>query len=340
MADSGNALLKHCSTNNLLVEVAARKRKYVSAQDKHSRFPGVSDSTLLTAFEANRTVLEEIIVEQGQSLAEADDREEFFSISDAAIKESASGVVALFHIDKLNNHGNGTFSPKNSFTTVEFNQRPTPLCDTERFFGQPKGAFLSGVLVAEDVVATVNHHLPANDSSIDEVLFVFDFRLTSPQAQPLITKDNFFRGKCVIKRGGNDKVDFALIKLDRKAPANRVRKLRAAGLPLEGRSAYVLGHPCSLPLKMGGVAAVRDVNQAVFFRANFDTFNGNSGSPVFDLESHELIGIVASDNAEDFDFDVERQCCKSNIVLASPDSGDFCTKASLFADFISLDCPV
>ena len=268
-----------------------------------------------------------------------DDRLEYFSIPNNKIKESAEGVVALFTEGMLAHHGNGIYLPKKQYIKAECGGQLRPLCDDEQFRGQPSGAILTGVLVSEDVIVTTNHGLPASDSQITKILFVFDFRFTDEQSEGKILKENIFRGKCVIKRGVGS-ADFALIRLNRKAPAQRVRKIKSAGIELlDGRLAYVLGHPCGLPLKFGGTVTVRDVNGEDFFRADFDTYIRNSGSPVFDLESHEVIGIVTRDNAEDFVPDNGNNCCRSNVVTPSHLSGDECVKASLFSGFISHDCP-
>jgi hypothetical protein len=61
--------------------------------------------------------------------------------------------------------------------------------------------------------------------------------------------------------------------------------------PRLGGSAYVLGHPLGLPAKLTEGGAVLGVDRTTF-RLDVDTYTGNSGSPVFDADSHALIGLV------------------------------------------------
>ena len=51
-----------------------------------------------------------------------------------------------------------------------------------------------------------------------------------------------------------------------------------------------MGHPSGLPLKVTAGATVRS-HKRDFYVANLDSFEGNSGSPVFN-ENYEVAGIL------------------------------------------------
>jgi V8-like Glu-specific endopeptidase len=51
---------------------------------------------------------------------------------------------------------------------------------------------------------------------------------------------------------------------------------------------YILGHPCGLPLKYSAGAQVRGIDES-FFSADLNVYCGNSGSPVIDRDTHEVI---------------------------------------------------
>ena len=61
----------------------------------------------------------------------------------------------------------------------------------------------------------------------------------------------------------------------------------------------MIGHPCGLPLKCAPGASIDDFTDN-YFRADLDVYSGNSGSPVFCAETHELIGIVSRGKPADF----------------------------------------
>jgi len=61
---------------------------------------------------------------------------------------------------------------------------------------------------------------------------------------------------------------------------------------------YTLGHPSNLPLKLAAGGRVREVLPG-YFKADLNTFRGNSGSPVFVRDgSHPVAGILIQGHAD------------------------------------------
>lgn len=99
-------------------------------------------------------------------------------------------------------------------------------------------------------------------------------------------------------------IDWALIKLDRKA---------SSGIPLEldftdslqrGSPVILCGFPLGLPLKLALKGYVKVAQQANSFGIEIDSFCGNSGSPLFDEKTNKVIGIlVAGPNDTIFEQD-------------------------------------
>lgn len=55
----------------------------------------------------------------------------------------------------------------------------------------------------------------------------------------------------------------------------------------------MLGHPSGLPMKWTTSAEVKEnVEQKDYFKADLDAFSGNSGSPIFSDETHQVIGML------------------------------------------------
>jgi len=59
-----------------------------------------------------------------------------------------------------------------------------------------------------------------------------------------------------------------------------------------GTEVYMIGHPSGLPQKVAVNASVRSLEGAAYFYTSLDAFQGNSGSPVFDRNTGEVIGIL------------------------------------------------
>ena len=67
--------------------------------------------------------------------------------------------------------------------------------------------------------------------------------------------------------------------------------------PLEGRDVYGLGHGFGLPLKLSPCGEILNVKQfnndnSRVFNCTLDFFSGNSGSPIFDSNTHKLLGFL------------------------------------------------
>lgn len=123
--------------------------------------------------------------------------------------------------------------------------------------------------------------------------------------------------------------DWAVLRL-----AQRVGRPVDAVAPAEprlGGGAYVLGHPLGLPAKLTERGTILGVDGATF-RIDVDTYTGNSGSPVFDADSHALIGIVVegSPGAGDFTPQPRGQCYEYQRGGAKS-GGTLCVAVSCFA---------
>ncbi len=175
------------------------------------------------------------------------------------------------------------------------------LCNDEPFRHQPiaAGRFCTGFLVKKDVIATAGHCV--NEENVTDLCFVFGFKMkdaSTPITQ--VPNQNIYKGAAIISKVENRRTgsDWALIKLDRKVEGQRVAKLSGQAIYLE-QPVYIIGHPLGLPLKVAPGAHVCDISKTCFV-ADLDVYSGNSGTPVFDSETHIVIGIVVSGHSRDF----------------------------------------
>jgi hypothetical protein len=72
----------------------------------------------------------------------------------------------------------------------------------------------------------------------------------------------------------------------------------------------VIGSPSGLPLKVAGGAQVRGNSHPFFFTANLDTFQGNSGSAVFNAETGMVEGILVR-GEEDYQVNMVKGCIEA-----------------------------
>jgi V8-like Glu-specific endopeptidase len=182
--------------------------------------------------------------------------------------------VAIFQAASVNDNGDGT----STLNTENFGDS-NDLCQTERFRDQPIGAFCSGFLVAPDIVATAGHCVNAN--TLGSCRFVFGFYMESAASARLtISNQEIYRG---IELLGRQELgtgpDWSVVRLDRPVTNHRVVSVRREGKIADGQAVHVIGHPCGLPQKFAGGAAVRSNERRVFLSL-IAHVRGNSGSPV------------------------------------------------------------
>ena len=267
-------------------------------------------------------ILETVIAKQ-KVIYGVDNRQDLFAVADQAILDSADSVVSLWQAADITDNGNGT----STLQTQNFGVREN-LCASERFRNQPVGAFCSGFLVAPDIIATAGHCV--NAGNVTNTRFVFGYRMTNAaNAQTTISNSEIYRGASVIDRRltNGDNADWTLVRLDRSVTNHRITTIRRTGTIGANQAVYVIGHPVGLPIKYAPGANVRDNAPVEFFVANLDTYGGNSGSPVFNANTHTVEGILVRGET---DFVPNGSCMVSLVCPTNGCRGEDCTKTTRF----------
>lgn len=176
-------------------------------------------------------------------------------------------------------------------------ERGQNICATEDFSQQPIAASCSGFLVGEDLLVTAGHCYMMQDSAANNCkksAWVFGYEMKSPQDDPTqnISRENIYFCKEVVAGQLDNRMDFAIIRLDRKVVGRQPLKFRTRGKITETSKLVVIGHPTGLPTKIAGGGRVTHNQEATRFATTLDTFHGNSGSAVFDASSGLVQGIL------------------------------------------------
>jgi hypothetical protein len=255
-----------------------------------------------------------------------DDRADVFQLPSGPNLDDVDSVVALFRRGDITDNGNGTSTLQTQNFGIARN-----LCTGERFRDQPTGAFCSGFLVAPNIIATAGHCVDANN--VANTRFVFGFRMRdATTAETIINNGEIYSGVAVIGRqlDGNG-ADWSLVRIDRSVPNHRIARIRLTGQIGDTQALHVIGHPSGLPTKFAAGAAVRNNQPNAFFVANLDTYGGNSGSPVFNNDTHEVEGILVRGET---DFVSQGNCNVSLVCPTSGCRGEDCTRTTEFAHLI------
>ncbi|MET0385640.1 MAG: trypsin-like peptidase domain-containing protein [Polyangiales bacterium] len=305
-------VLEQIGVEALRRELSARRDK-TKALAREPALQEVDDPTLITSLKSQQKVI-----------YGSDDRVDVFQLPAGPERDDVDSVVALFQAGNIIDNGNGT----STLSTTNFGQSYS-LCARERFREQPLGAFCSGFLVEEDVIATAGHCV--NASNVTNVRFVFGFRMRdAANAETVLPNSEIYRGAELLGRQEvSTGPDWALVRLDRPVRNHRVARVRRSGRVPDGQALHVIGHPVGLPTKFAGGANVRNNSPAAFFVANLDTYGGNSGSPVFNSETHEVEGILVRGET---DFVEQEGCTVSLVCPTTGCRGEDVTRTTEFAD--------
>jgi hypothetical protein len=171
--------------------------------------------------------------------------------------------------------------------------KPYPLCKDAPFYGQPVFAQCSAFLWAPDVMATAGHCIDADSCSYLD--FVFDAGFYAVGGNPqFVQRSAVAHCKEIIFRQQKDGLDFALVRLTAPVLDRPPLEHRASGRVPDDATLAMMGFPDGIPLKITLDGRVQDNSPATSFLTTLDAFHGNSGSPVLNLATLEVEGILVA----------------------------------------------
>ena len=255
-----------------------------------------------------------------------DNRLDLYQVTDEATLAKADSTVALVRSSALSQNLNGQISLRTSHFGDSNN-----LCPAEPFREQQTAAFCSGFLVAKNIIVTAGHCI-SSLSDCQSTKFVFGFSIKTPSWVPnLIENSEVYACQEVIhSQQPQAGADFAVIRLDRDVLNHQPLRLRRNGEISVGQELVVIGHPVGLPTKVAGGASVRSAVSS-YFTANLDTYGGNSGSAVFNIDTGDIEGVLVRGET---DFISRGGCNVSNLCADGGCRGEDVTKISEALSYI------
>tara|TARA_Y100001954_G_scaffold237121_1_gene299823 strand:- start:5885 stop:6862 length:978 start_codon:yes stop_codon:yes gene_type:complete len=253
-----------------------------------------------------------------------DNRKDLYEITDSKWIDNAQAVAALIPLEhfKKSDDVPGFWRLK-STTLVE-----EGFCHDEKYTSQQAAAQCSGFLVHHNVLITAGHCVKSL-KTCEKTRWVFGYDLSKKDKDyNLIPQDNIFECSEVISYfpGENDdEPDYAILRLNRSVQGRKPLKLRKKGSVKKGERLYVAGFPLGLPLKIAGGAWVRKNSEGPYFSSNLDSFEGNSGGPVFNEKDHLVEGILVG-GEDDFFWDSKEDCFRIKRCSEKGCQGESVTK--------------
>ncbi|MDC0668185.1 trypsin-like serine peptidase [Nannocystis radixulma] len=247
------------------------------------------------------------------------------------LRADEEGVAVLFDRAELGELVDGHYLLRTKPLREHFD-----LCD-DRFGREPciPSARGSGFLVARYParrrsrwLVTASHCIAPAEIASTVVTFAFDLAAVDDGVVRIAADEVYELRAELLRSADGDPGDWAIFELDREVEGRTIRPLACEPIGLT-RPVHVVGHPLGLPRKLAGNARVREA-AADYFKANLDAYGGNSGSPIFDSETHAIVGLLVS-GQEDL---MASLGCKLDQCMLDQCPGEVCTRVALFADFI------
>ena len=183
------------------------------------------------------------------------------------------------------------------------------LCDSEPFTTQPSLGIGTAFLIDSITMCTAAHVF---ERPLKHYVIVFDYNFNSDQLSmdKLLPTEQVYELKDFVKKNSLIEYDIQLFSLKKSVnvkPLNLAQNFDFT----KKNFVYAIGHPLGIPKKVSLNARILENKPSqAFFYTSLDAFQGNSGSPVFDLQSHAVIGILVSG---EIDFEELGGCLRSTL---------------------------
>ena len=164
------------------------------------------------------------------------------------------------------------------------------LCDNVAFGHQPVAGRGTAFIYNGDSMLTAAHVI---ERKITDYIVLFGYRVIHPggAVENFFDEESIFYPTEIISH--SNEADVIRFRVNR--PFHRPALTMAPSKSLANKSeVYMIGYPSGLPLKVALNASLYDNGNQQYFYTSLDSFQGNSGSPVFDFNSHAVIGILVS----------------------------------------------
>lgn len=185
------------------------------------------------------------------------------------------------------------------------------ICSDLKFANHHSINACTGFLVSSDIFLSAGHCFYSQFDCENKAIIFNVLESSENNEGYKVNHQQVYSCKKIVKTFSDSigQVDYSIVQLDRIAEGVKPLKLSVHSTLGRNDSVFMIGHPLGLPQVISSKAVVTQIFQDLFFKATLDSFEGNSGSPVFNSISKEVEGILVS-GEDDFQIDDKNSCNK------------------------------
>jgi len=260
----------------------------------------------------------------------------------AKLAGSADSVVALFKKDDIDANGRLTLQP---FKTSL--HETLSLCPGSAFENEKTGSFCSGSLIGSNLILTAGHCVRTLDECMQtKVVFGWSIKDKDGNTPETVSTSEVYSCKNVLSAYYDDEteenlpankknLDYSIIVLDRDVKNHKPLKFNR-GKIATGTKLAVIGHPAGLAQKITPGGKVRTNTDPIFFVTDLDTFGGNSGSPVFNISTMKVEGVLVRGGTDFIEGETEsgQRCVQYHVSAQEEGKGEDVTRSSVVVKYL------
>lgn len=203
------------------------------------------------------------------------------------IYQKSQSVAMIIEKEKLNQITKDIYS-------IDISQKlgtTYSLCPDEAFYNQPIVGAGTAFIFSENSMLTAKHVF---ERPLSDYVIVFGYQVEQANGvvETLYDASNLYYPKEITF--SDTDLDAVVFTVDRDFDRPVLEWEDSSLLSNKQPEIYMIGHPLGLPLKVAVNAGIEDQSHTLYYYTSLDSFQGNSGSPVFNFTTNKVIGILVS----------------------------------------------
>jgi S1-C subfamily serine protease len=181
------------------------------------------------------------------------------------------------------------------------------LCEDEAFYNQPSVGVGTSFIIDEKSMLTALHVL---ERSLKFYVVVFNYKIITKNGvvNAFVAQDDIYYPQHIVTK--NEELDIVEFSVDRNFNRPVLQWENSDNIKKEISELYTIGYPSGIPMKIALNASIIEDDHPFYYYTSLDSFQGNSGSPVFNFYTNKVIGVLVSG---ELDYKFNGNCNLSSI---------------------------